>query len=197
MRKFLRRYWFLMLILLGMGIAVWGYPVVWCFINAEAGIGALLYYGYSKSQAFLYGCFAGNTEALIWYFWMGKKIRKEKQALAKLITNEKEEAKRQGIDKPLAAIWRHIRSRVENPERYQQYWFYKVCVRIRHYTVLGFPITPILYIFLTLTCVIPVLMFGAIAFVHFNRIRWGLVAILLGNTGKMAFAAYGVWPMIF
>ncbi len=193
MRKFLWRYWIFFLAVFF--FLAWQIPILWCIVNAEAGIGALLVLGYSQSQAFLYGCVAGNVECLIWNRLIGRRIDQKRKEISEIIRSGKIEAREAGLTESFRDIWKFFLDLFES-EQYVRHWLYRAFMRIRKYAVLGFFANVALYGFIAICCVVPGVMFAAIVLVRSMRLRLGLVAILLGNTGKMAFAAYGFWPLV-
>ncbi|MDO8558580.1 MAG: hypothetical protein Q7S09_05380 [bacterium] len=193
MRAFLQRYW--VLLLAAFIFAAWQFPIVWCIVNAEAGIGALLVLGHTQFQAFLYGCIAGNVECLIWNWLIGRKIDQKRKEITEKIKSGREEVRAAGLTDSFRDVWKFFLDLFE-PEQYVRHWMYRAVMRIRKYAVLGFFANVVLLGFIAICCVIPGVIFAALTLVRLTRLRFGLVAILLGNTGKMAFAAYGFWPIV-
>lgn len=197
MCQWMRRYWWLLLLGGGSYIALAvRFPLLWGIWNAELAIGIWLALGYTSGEAFLMACFFGNAECIFWYWLIGEKIKAQRQKLSVRIKVEREQARREGISEALRHIWRHIQERAE-PEQYTKHWIYRFLVSARRHRVLGVLAVLPLYAMMAAICMVPLLMFVVIAFVHLVKVPKGLVAILVGNTLKMLFSAYGLWPLIF
>jgi len=196
-RKFLRKYWYIVLpLILIYTMLALQYPFLWGIWNAELAIGLWLGLGYSITQAFLMACAFGNVECCVWYVFIGKAVAKRKKQIAERIAVEAREARQAGMEYHVRSFWEYLLEQLE-PEQYATHWAYRLLMYIAHSRIIGFALTLFLYIIITALCVVPVVKFPVMVFVHATKMRAGLIPILIGNTCMIALFAYGAWPIVF
>lgn len=192
-------------IFIGLFFGLWAalasrYPLLWGIFgtlgNVELAIGIWLAFGYSALDAFYIACAFGNGECLFWNFVIGKKVSEEKERLKSMYASEKEHAKKSGIAYYAQALLAYVLERL-NLELYRTHWIYRFIAVVRRRPALGSLAVYIGYVLLTIICVVPVAIFPAMILVHTAKIRYGIIPVLIGNTLKMTFWAFGFWPTAF
>jgi len=176
-------------------------PFLWGVLQVDFGIGYWIgHLNYTSSQAFLLGTVTGNIECLAWYWFMGKLMHKGRAWAAEQIAIEKNKAE-------CADIWHLVQRIVEyaieralaviDPETYRKRWAFRLLERLQSKQLFGSLARLLLYAVMISVSAVPGLMFIVMAFVHGFKKPRGLAAILVGNTCKIAYFAYIIWPAIF